>query len=255
MTPVEIAKAIIMAHRLRGWLQTQIQRAVRQLPVDCPLCGLAARGGDLCAGCAVDVLTCAHEVPARCQRCALALPRAGMACPDCMARAPEFVRVIAAFDYAPPLDGLVLALKKGGRLSRAKLFGRLLAESVRTGDEEPRIDALTYIPASRASLRERGFNPAGEIARALGTQLGLPVHPAWLQRTRESGRQSRLGRADRRRGAQGLYRCPITLPPLGIAVVDDVMTTGSTLNAAALALKAAGAAYVVGVMAARTPYV
>jgi len=254
MTSIEINKAVIMAHRLHGWLTEQARRTVRHFAADCPLCGLAAYGGDLCPACSEDLVCFVHEVPARCERCSLALPRVGMVCPDCVLRAPEFVRAIAAFDYVPPLDGLVLALKNGGRLNRARLLGRLLADTVCTTEGLPSVQALTSIPASRASLRQRGFNPAAEIARALGAELGLPVYPAWLRRTRESGRQSRLGRADRRLGAQGLYCCPVVLPSINVAVVDDVMTTGSTLNAAALALKHAGAKSVLGLAAARTPY-
>lgn len=241
--------------RLGGLLVRHARRAVRSLPADCPLCGLPARGGDLCPGCAGDLRASADDAPARCGHCWLALPRAGMACPDCAARAPAFARAVAAFDYAPPLDGLVLALKNGMRLGSAGLLGRMLADAARARADLPVLAALVPVPASRASLRRRGFNPAAEIARTLGVALDVPVRPQWLVRTRESGKQSQLGRTDRRRGADGLYRCPQSLPPAWVAVVDDVMTTGSTLHAAATALKDAGAAGVIGLVVARTPYI
>jgi len=79
-----------------------------------------------------------------------------MVCPDCTAQPPAFVRTIAAFDYAPPVDSLIGALKTGLQLSRAGLLGRLLAnalvEALAQAPELPRPAALVAIPASRASL-------------------------------------------------------------------------------------------------------
>jgi len=238
------------------------EQAVRRLPSDCPLCGLPAHGGDLCPACADDVRDSVFDAPGRCPRCWLALPRATMVCPDCTVQPPAFARAIAAFDYTPPLETLIHALKTELKLNRAGLLGRLLVQSlakhVRQTQGLPHIDALVPIPASRASLIQRGFNPAAEIARSLSAQLDIPVQASWLVRTREvdekSGKQSQLGRRARQRGAEGLYRCPHKLPPVWVAVVDDVMTTGSTLNAAAKALRAAGATGVIALAAARTPY-
>ena len=256
------------------------RRAAAALPSDCPLCALAARGGDLCPGCREDVLA-AGRGRLRCPRCALPLDgvmqdRAGgpdapgqadavraagpsvagaaAACPDCLPHPPAFARAVCAFDYAPPADALVLQLKRGMRLARAGLLARMLAGAMREADPPlPAISALVPIPAAAPSLHRRGFNPAAEIARALGRELGLPVAGGWLARTRAAGRQSRLGRRGRRLGAQGLYRCPVPVSGC-IAVVDDVMTTGSTLDAAARALLAAGADSVLALAAARTPY-
>jgi len=256
-----ISKASIIAHACQGsWrgltcaIAQSARQAVRRLPSDCPLCGLSARGGDLCAACLDDVRGSIHDAPGRCARCWLALPRADMVCPDCTTQPPAFARAIAAFDYAPPADALVRALKTELKLNRAELLGRLLANVVRNTPDLPDIAALVPIPASRASLRQRGFNPAIEIARTLAAELDLPVQTNWLIRTRESGKQSQLGRRARQRGAVGLYRCPHKLPPVWVVIVDDVMTTGSTLNAAAQALRAAGAAGVIALAAARTPY-
>jgi predicted amidophosphoribosyltransferase len=117
----------------------------------------------------------------------------------------------------------------------------------------PADTVLVPIPSSRLSLRRRGFNPAAELARALAHRTGLPVRLRWLARGREGPKQSTLTRAARLRVAPGGYVCPVAVPACTIALVDDVMTTGSTLHAAALALRAAGASRIVGLVAARAP--
>lgn len=233
-------------------VRMRLRQAAAALPSDCPLCGMAARGGNLCPGCAADVLADAAHV-ARCPRCWLALPAGRAACPDCAVRPPAFARAVCAFDYLPPADALVHQLKAGMRLARAALLAQLIAQAVgRALPPLPAPTTLVPVPAATASLRKRGFNPAGEIARALGRELGLPVVP-WLRRTREQGRQTHQGRLGRRRGARGLYAC--VRPVSGcVAVVDDVMTTGSTMDAAARALIDAGADSVLALAAARTPY-
>jgi len=239
---------------MRAWrgVRGRLRCAAAALPSDCPLCAMAARGGNLCPGCLADILADTHAAY-RCPRCWLALPPGMACCPDCSAQLPAFERAVCAFDYLPPADALVHQLKTGMRLARAGLLARLLAQAVgQACPALPRPSVLVPIPAAAASLRRRGFNPAGEIARALGRELGLPVAPS-LRRTRSDGRQTHLRRRVRRLGAQGPYFCPA--PVAGcVAVVDDVMTTGSTMDAAARALLAAGARSVLAFAVARTPY-
>ena len=112
---------------------------------------------------------------------------------------------------------------------------------------------LVPIPSSDASLRRRGFNPAGELAASLGGCLQLPVRRGVLRRVREGPRQAFSRREERMQRAVGLFECvaPIVGRPVGL--VDDVMTTGSTVNAATHALLRAGAAEVTVLVAARTP--
>ncbi|WP_296555287.1 phosphoribosyltransferase family protein [Pigmentiphaga sp.] len=229
------------------------------VPSDCPLCAGRGRGGMLCAACEDTICWTARTPPGlglpwRCGRCALPLPEHGTACPDCAGLAPAFSRTIIAFDYAPPADALILQLKNGRRYGRADLLGNLLAEAVRHQARPLEPDTvLVPIPASFASLRRRGFNPAAEIARALGRDLALPIRHDLLRRCREQAKQSSLGRLGRRAAVRGLYACSPQAGGLRIGLVDDVMTTGSTLHAAAAALRMAGAASVVALAVARTP--
>lgn len=109
------------------------------------------------------------------------------------------------------------------------------------------------VPASRRALAVRGFNPAAEIGRDLALRLGLSWRPEVLRRVREGGFQKGLSRHERRAGVAGLYACAMPVAGRAMLVVDDVMTTGSTLHAVAGVLKAAGAARVWCAVAARTP--
>ncbi|QEI09080.1 ComF family protein [Pigmentiphaga aceris] len=159
-----------------------------------------------------------------------------------------------AFDYAEPADLLILQLKQRGQYARAGLLARLLAESIRHQGGLPADTRLVPVPASTASLARRGFNPANEIARALGRELGLPVARGLLTRTREAPAQHSLGRQARSRNAQALFRTTGAIDGWHLAVVDDVMTTGATLDAVSRALLGAGAASVTALAVARTPF-
>ncbi len=164
-----------------------------------------------------------------------------------------FGRTIAAFDYEPPADALVSQLKTQLRLSAAPVLARLLAQSVRRYEALPRGLLLVPVPSSRKSLRRRGMNPAAEIARGLAAQLTLPLACTALKRRRETPGQTALGRQARVRGPTGAFDCVRDLSGHHVGLVDDVMTTGSTVHAAAKALRAAGAASVTVLVVARTP--
>lgn len=229
------------------------RRLLSRLGCDCPLCGARVAGARLCPGCQADVAAMPPGAPPRCPRCALRLRAGAPHCPACLGEPPVFCRAVAAFDYEPPADALVLMLKTQLRLSLAPVLARLMAAAVRADAPLPAGVMLVPIPASRASLRARGMNPAAEIARSLAAELALPAPRNVLTRQRETPRQATLGRRARQRGAAGLFRCTGQVLGRHVAVVDDVMTTCSTANAAAAALLAAGAASVTVLVAARTP--
>lgn len=222
-----------------------------RVPCDCPLCGARVPGARLCEGCEADL---AGEPSApRCPRCALRLGLAAPHCAACLGQPRAFARTITAFDYEPPADALISQLKTQVRLSAAPVLARLLAQAVRRQGPVPPDMLLVPVPASRASLRRRGMNPAAEIARSLAAQLALPLASAALRRRRETPRQTALGRQARLRGAAGVFHCTRAVSGRHVGLVDDVMTTGSTAEAAAVALRAAGAISVTVFVVARTP--
>ena len=226
---------------------------------NCPVCDGAARAGLMCAACAQDALR--QSAARRCPRCALRLGatqagKHGGLCVDCALHPPAFAQTVAAFDYADPFDALIGRYKGARRHVVASALAQALEQAVRVGPSAwplP-IDAVVPIPASRASLAQRGFNPAGELARSVSRRLELRLLRGVLRRRHESAaRQASLARREREAAALDAYVCARRLDGLRIALVDDVMTTGSTADAAARALLAAGAAGVAVWVAARTP--
>lgn len=217
------------------------------------MCAGPALGGNLCPPCHADVLGPVPSV--RCPRCALRLAAPGVACPDCAGGSWAFDYALAAFDYQPPADALMLQFKTGLRYGRAVMLAELMAQAV-TADARglPAGAMLLPVPSRPMALRRRGFNPAAELARAVGRRLGLPVRCGVLAAAQAAqSEQKRLGRRQRLAPGPPRYCVQGPLPAQTVVVVDDVMTTGATLQAAALALKAAGAATVIGLAGARTP--
>jgi len=228
------------APRNQGTKMYSISRKILQsLSAACPLCGLAARGGDLCAGCAHD-LARPLSAQARCEH----YPSA-------------YASLVAAIDYAYPGDMLIQRFKEGARLAYAGMFARLLWERLQADTRgcqlSVSLSALVPIPSSQSALKRRGFNPAGELARELARLSGYALRQEWLIRTRESDTQKTLNAHARRESVAGLYVCPSAVPSVWIGLVDDVVTTGSTMQTAARALLGAGAAGVIGLAAAHTP--
>ncbi|MEQ4618226.1 MAG: phosphoribosyltransferase family protein [Corticimicrobacter sp.] len=161
-----------------------------------------------------------------------------------------------ALDYAAPFDALMLQFKGVPRPGLAGLMAAALvrAHHAMHGDACHVAGVLVVpVPSSRASLRRRGFNPAGEVARHFAWRQGWPLRLGGLVRTREHSQQHFADRRSRLHNTQALYRADAQVCGRVIMLVDDVVTTGSTLRSAAQALYQAGAVAVHGHAVARTP--
>lgn len=213
----------------------------------CFLCRGAA-AGSLCAACEADLPRLRGPL---CPRCALDSP-AGEVCGRCLAREPGYDATVAALAYRFPADVLVQALKFHGELALAPLLGELLAAAVAAAPSG-RVDAVVPVPLSARRLAERGGNQAMELARPAARIAGARLDPGLCERARDTPAQVGLPHAERAANVRGAFDCPRLVAGLSIAVVDDVMTTGATLDEIARTLKAAGAARVVNWVLARTP--
>ncbi len=221
-----------------------LKRVWNRMPHTCLLCGTASGQHRVCAACDADLPR--HRMP-QCPQCALPTPQ-GEVCGHCLKRPPAFDQSLAAFTYAYPLDRLIPALKYGGRLAIAPVLGEALAQAV-AGRQ---VDMLIPMPLHPARLRQRGFNHAREIARAAAMHLEVALDTGACRRIRDTPPQVALAYVERRRNVRGAFECQTGLAGKRIALIDDVMTTGTSLDEVAKTLKRAGAAWVECWVVART---
>ena len=210
----------------------------------CYLCRGAA-GGVLCAECDAELPRLEGTL---CPRCALPSP-AGELCGQCLAHPPAYDATVAALAYEFPADVLVQGLKFRGELALAPLLGGMLAARL---PRDAHAHYLLPVPLSGARLRERGFNQALEIARAVAAATGARLAPLLAERSRDTPPQLDQPLEQRARNVRGAFRCSAPLEGAEVALIDDVMTTGATLAELAATLKRAGAARVVNWVVART---
>lgn len=222
-----------------------INSVQRQLPQACALCGARAIGNALCPGCLADLprLPTAH-----CPQCARPTPDAAL-CGPCLRHPPAFARTWACFLYAPPIDGLIQHFKYGKDLHLAHFFATSLAPHVADSTAE----MIIPMPLHPERIRERGFNQAVEIARPLAPGLGVPLLIDAAQRLRNTPAQAGLPHDARLKNIKGAFACDARVAGKRVALLDDVMTTGASLDELARAVLAAGAIEVEAWVVARTP--
>lgn len=216
------------------------------IPVSCVLCGARAGESGLCEGCLASLPRAPQN---RCPVCAAATPTPDL-CGRCLIKPPRFDRVVAGLEYAHPVDGLVVSLKYGRRLPAARPLAYCMAQAL---DREPYPDIVVAMPMSRAHLAERGFNQAAEIARLACAEFGIAPTLTIARRVKAGIAQASLPWKERRKNVRGAFSCDTDLTGRSVAVVDDVLTTGATLDELAGVLKKCGARTVIGWVSARTP--
>jgi len=226
------------------------------LPESCAGCGAAAphRPGALCLRCGTSL---ARIPTGHCDLCQQrpATPEARR-CAVCARRRRPLDACLAACWYEGDAAAWVRDFKYPGRRrglgapDRARLRALALLTLTRAPADPP--DAIVPIPLHPSRLRGRGFNPAGALARDLARPRRIPLRATALRRLRDTQSQTGKKRHERLENVRGAFRAngPV---PRHIWLVDDVVTTGATLEEAARALRRAGAKRVIGLCAARTP--
>ena len=147
---------------------------------------------------------------------------------------------------------MVMALKFTARLDLARFFGHLLGERL-TAQGDMRHAVVMPVPLAFERVQQRGFNQSHYIAQAVAAATRSPLVVNQLLRVRNTAPQQRLAFKERQRNVRGAFAFEGNLAGQSIFVVDDVMTTGSTVNEIARVLKQAGAARVHNLIVARTP--
>lgn len=236
-----------IVRRLSNWrvefLNNCLGFGQRLLPQQCLLCTAPDTSQLACNACYAYLPWLAAS---RCPQCALPTYDSKI-CGACLAHPPRFDKVVAAFAYAWPLAPLIHQYKYAGNLALAPLLAHALAAQITSN-----VDLIIPTPLDPARLRSRGFNQALEIARVIRRLTGVPLAADACRRVRAGTPQAALPWRERAKNIRGAFVCDQDLRGKRVAVIDDVMTTGATLNELARNLRLAGAVEIHGWMVART---
>ena len=208
-------------------------------PARCLLCGdPGTRGLDLCG-------PCFGELPwnrRACPRCAAPLPPDADVdlCGSCLKALPTWDEARSPLAYGYPVDKLIQGFKFNRDLPAGRLLGELLAEFLAAG-LAAKPDFILPVPLHPARLRERGFNQAVELARPLRRRLKLPVRLDACVRVKATEVQSKLDAKERKKNLRDAFAVKKSVDGAHVAILDDVVTTGTTVEVLAQALKDAGA--------------
>ena len=199
----------------------------------------------------------------RCRQCGLALGPRPQAfgwthCRHCRTQDEHNTLIkpdncVVCCDYEAPFDQWVSRLKYGQAHGLAAFFGDWLAEkTLASGLALP--DVLVPVPSSAGKLQSRGYNQAALIAKRLGKRIKRPVHTNWLTKVREADAQAELNRAERLQNLEHAFQATRVIgSQITIGLVDDVITTGATLQSCMNALHKAGARHILTMAICRTP--
>lgn len=195
------------------------------LPVQCLLCGAHSNNHTLCPDCINDF----PKLGNCCPRCATPLSLT-TSCGSCLTQPPEQNSSMSLFAYQNPIDRLIADFKYHDKLYLTEVFADLMAQQLK---HQPLPHLLIPIPLHRRRLRQRGYNQAFELGKVLSHKLNIPISKDILIRSRDTPPQASLPYDQRKRNMRRAFKLNDAMLPNHIALIDDVLTTGHTVNAAA----------------------
>ena len=223
-------------HRQLNWIPVFSQK-------NCLLCGISSEE-DLCHPCRNSL----PQLPLNhCRICLLPLMTTGI-CGSCLANPPAYTQSIAALHYTFPVDALIHSLKYQANLAIAPVLANLLIAKI---NAEKLPDVIVPMPLHPERLRERGFNQALEISRLIAKKYNITLLLDACVRTRNTPSQATLSWKARQKNIRKAFNCDLDLSGKQVAILDDVMTTGATLNELAKVIRQRGAKTVTGWVVAR----
>ncbi|MGC3981211.1 MAG: ComF family protein [Steroidobacteraceae bacterium] len=227
---------MVYAKQIRGLLATAVRRWV--LPSRCIACGLPGDDWDLCGACQAQLPVNVHA----CTRCGLPLSdtQSELICGSCLKRPPAYQAAYCAYKYAYPIEHLIRKMKYAGALAHARVLGDLLACHLRTQHCGAWPDCLIPVPLHRTRFQQRGYNQVVELGRFLAQSLEIEMRTDLVERIRHTPEQAGLSRKVRRKNLRRAFAATNVALPKHVALLDDVVTTGSTVNELAITLRKAG---------------
>ncbi len=181
-----------------------------------------------------------------CQKCGKQLAHDDSLCLDCKTSSHEYTQGIALYPYEGTIQETLYRFKYGGRRKYAKFFAKMMYHQLKHTSFFHTIHCIIPVPVSKERLKQRGYNQAEEIAKHLSNISKIPYNRDILIRTKHTKPQSGFSPAQRLSNIQGAFQVTRPLPAQdqNILIIDDIYTTGSTINECARVLKEAGAHYI-----------
>ena len=202
------------------------------LPIPCRLCGVSCQHHALCDACINDLPLLGHACP----RCAMPTPHSQL-CGRCLNKPPQQDFSFSLFHYQEPIKGLIADFKYHDKLYLGQLFAHLMTKPL-SHRHLPQL--LIPIPLHSKRLRQRGYNQSLELAKALSKSLKIPISNQFLTRTKNTAPQASLPFEQRKNNIQHAFSLMNENIPSHIVLIDDVLTTGHTANAAVKTLRQKG---------------